>query len=175
MKWKEILKGVAPTLATAMGGPLAGLATKTITDKLLGKESATDSEIYEALINPDGLAKLKEIDNDFKARMRELEIDLERIAVDDRKSARKLATDTGTQPQVIISGVFVVGFFVILLILFQESIVLTNTQENIAYMLLGTLASSVTLILKFWFGGGPNDGYQIEKIYNSIPSDKIKK
>ena len=39
-----LLGEIAPTLATALGGPLAGVATKTISDALLGK--TTDYGIY---------------------------------------------------------------------------------------------------------------------------------
>ena len=93
-KWKKILKGVAPTLATALGGPLAGMATKVISEKLLGKDDGGDNEIYEALMNPEGLAKLKEIEADFKTKMKAMDVDLERMAVDDRKSARSVLQRT---------------------------------------------------------------------------------
>jgi hypothetical protein len=37
MDWKKIVGAVAPTLATALGGPLAGMAAAAVSDALLGK------------------------------------------------------------------------------------------------------------------------------------------
>lgn len=34
--WKDVISSVAPGLATAFGGPLAGAAVKVIADKVLG-------------------------------------------------------------------------------------------------------------------------------------------
>jgi hypothetical protein len=39
--WKDIIRSIAPTIGTALGGPLAGTATKFIADKMLGKADAT--------------------------------------------------------------------------------------------------------------------------------------
>jgi len=57
----EMLKTAAPALATAVGGPLGGMAVKAIADKLGVPASITD--VTNALqANPDLAAKLKEID-----------------------------------------------------------------------------------------------------------------
>jgi hypothetical protein len=57
----NILKGAAPALATAVTGPLGGMAVKAIADKLGVAPSVT--EVTKALeSNPELAAKLKEID-----------------------------------------------------------------------------------------------------------------
>jgi hypothetical protein len=57
----NILKGAAPALATAVGGPLGGMAVKAIADKL--GVPASVSEVTKALeSNPELALKLKEID-----------------------------------------------------------------------------------------------------------------
>ena len=57
----NILKGAAPALATAVAGPMGGMAIKAIADKL--GVSASLSEVTNALTtNPELAAKLKEID-----------------------------------------------------------------------------------------------------------------
>ena len=56
-----LLKGIAPTLATAVAGPMGGMAVKAIADKLGVPASITD--VTKALQdNPDLALKLKEID-----------------------------------------------------------------------------------------------------------------
>lgn len=57
----NILKGAAPALATAVGGPLGGMAIKAIADKL--GVPASVSEVTKTLeANPELALKLKEID-----------------------------------------------------------------------------------------------------------------
>ena len=56
-----MLKGAAPALATAVAGPMGGMAVKAIADKL--GVPASVSEVTKALeANPDLALKLKEID-----------------------------------------------------------------------------------------------------------------
>jgi len=60
-KLLDILKSSAPALATAVGGPLGGMAIKAIADKL--GVSPSISEVTTALeANPELALKLKEID-----------------------------------------------------------------------------------------------------------------
>jgi len=57
----NLLKGAAPALATAVAGPMGGMAIKAIADKL--GVSASLSEVTKALTeNPELAAKLKDID-----------------------------------------------------------------------------------------------------------------
>lgn len=57
----DILKGAAPALATAVAGPMGGMAVKAIADKLGVTASITD--VTAALqANPEMALKLKEID-----------------------------------------------------------------------------------------------------------------
>ncbi len=44
----SLVRTVAPSLASAVGGPLAGMAVRTISDALLGKPDGTEAELAEA-------------------------------------------------------------------------------------------------------------------------------
>jgi hypothetical protein len=65
-KLLDILKSAAPALATAVAGPMGGMAVKAIADKL--GVPASISDVTAALeANPDLALKLKEIDSkDFE-------------------------------------------------------------------------------------------------------------
>lgn len=80
--WKKIVGTVAPVLATALGGPLAGMATKAVATAVLGRDDATEAEIAAAVANasPEQLLALRKADADFAMRMKELDIDLEQLA-----------------------------------------------------------------------------------------------
>ena len=57
----NLLKGAAPALATAVAGPMGGMAVKAIADKL--GVPASIGDVTKALeANPDLALKLKEID-----------------------------------------------------------------------------------------------------------------
>lgn len=82
MEWKKIINAVAPVLGTALGGPMAGAAVKIIAGAVLGDESASEQQVTEAVmqgLSPEALVKLREADNAFKVRMRELDIDLAKL------------------------------------------------------------------------------------------------
>lgn len=164
--WKDIIRSIAPTLGTALGGPMAGAATKFIADKLLGKADASQEEIQEAILgaSPDMLAKLKELDNQFKLDMKNLEIDVYELEYKDRDSARKLFA-VNIWPQIILSAIFVVGYFGVLYFLLNVDINATNDTDatgtkQIKLMIdnpvfttiLGVLTAAIPQILSFWFG-----------------------
>lgn len=173
--WKKIVAAVSPMLGAALGGPLGGAAGKLISQGLLGEDNASGQDIAAALMEPDNLIKLKSIERDFEMRMKELDIDQSRIGAQDRDSARDLAKDTSILPQAILSTVFIVGFFGALWLVFAGNLQLDDRQASIAHVLLGVLTSGVILILKFWFGGSPNDARQMDNVYNSIPREQLKK
>ena len=153
MNWKKIVGNLAPTLATALGGPLAGTATKYIADKLLGNESATEADI-EAFIsgaNPEQLAKLKEIDNKFAVDMAKLDVDVFKLEVEDKKSARQLA-EKNMWPQITLSVIFIGGYFALVFVLFSGKVTITDDIRDMANILLGVLTASIPSIMQFWFG-----------------------
>lgn len=169
--WKKIVAGVAPTLATALGGPAAGIATKYIATHLLGDDKATDQEIEDAIYcaTPEELARLKEIDNNFKLRMKEMDVDLHKVGAKDRQSAREMATNTTLYPQLILTLIFVGGFFALLFVIYSGFIKLDESLRDSANILLGIVAGGVPQILKFWFGGSPHDDRNLERIHRSTP------
>lgn len=88
--WKSALGNIAPMLATALGGPLAGGAVAAITKALGLGDDATDAEIAKklAVADPGTLLELKKAEQEFAAHMAELgfksEADLAKIEADDR-------------------------------------------------------------------------------------------
>ena len=173
--WRRMVNVIAPTLAATLGGPLAGMAVRAVSQGLLGKGDATDSEIYEALLDPAAAGKLKEIEAKFNIEMKSLDVDLAKIEADDRDSARDFSENTSIAPQVIISTLFIVGFFAVLIIVFAGLVNLTGSAETIIVFMLGVLSSGVTMVIKFWFGGNVHESKQIDKMFDSIPRSSLKK
>jgi len=103
----KLIENVAPTIATAIGGPVAGMAVKALSNALLGHDNGSEDDINAALANatPDQIAAIRRADNDFKAQMKSLDIDLVRIAEQDRASARDMAVGTHSLTPSIMSYV----------------------------------------------------------------------
>jgi len=55
-------------------------------------------------------------------------------------------------PQLYFGSFYMLGFMGVLYIVFVESVVMTDTQEKIAMILVGALMSGVGQIMNFLFG-----------------------
>jgi hypothetical protein len=151
-KFGPLLGQVAPSIATALGGPLAGIAIKTLSSALLGHDLGTEEDVATALMNasPEQLASIKKIDADFKVRMKELDIDLERISAGDRDSARQMQRDTKDWvPKVLAIGI-TAGFFGVLIWMLLNGMPKTGTEALL--MMLGALGTSWNNIVQFYYG-----------------------
>jgi len=155
--WKEIVKNIAPTIGTALGGPLAGSATKFIAEKVLGDASAPVAKVAKALMEatPDKLAKLSEVDKEFELEMEKLGIDVYQLEVEDRKSARDLFK-INIWPQIVLSTLFVIGYFAVLFVLMKSGKKLdfkdAQWLQGVFTTILGVLTAAIPQILSFWFG-----------------------
>lgn len=166
MDWKSIVSSVAPTIATALGGPMAGAATKAIAGALLGKPEAKQPEIEQALKNatPDDLLKLKEADNQFTLKMEELGVDLEKIAADDRANARQREIALKDNAPKILAAVIVIGFFgTLYTIAFVE---LPSGAQQPVSILLGALTAMLTQVGNYYFGSSAGSKAKTDALVN---------
>ena len=147
-----LLGQVAPTIATALGGPLAGVAVKALSGVLLGHENGSEDDVKAAMASasPDQLAALKKIDADFKVSMKELDIDLERIAAGDRDSARQMQRETKDWVPKLLAIVITIGFFGILVWMLVMGMPQTGTEALL--MMLGALGTAWTGVVNFYYG-----------------------
>ena len=93
LDWKGIVGKFAPTVATALGSPLAGIAIKTVVDALgiKGEPSSYESQIQERLTNAtsEDLIKLKDCEANFKLELKRLEIKETDLFLSDVQNARE--------------------------------------------------------------------------------------
>jgi hypothetical protein len=148
----KLIENVAPTIATALGGPVAGMAVKALSSALLGHGDGSEDDIRTALATatPDQIAAIRKVDADFKVQMKSLDIDLVRIAANDRDSARHMAVGTNSLTPSIMSYVIVVCWACIQYFLFTH--VIDPSMRELIARVLGTLDGALMLVLSFWFG-----------------------
>tara|TARA_R110002012_G_scaffold269279_1_gene453348 strand:- start:306 stop:797 length:492 start_codon:yes stop_codon:yes gene_type:complete len=150
MSWKDTLAAIAPTLATALGGPLAGAATKFLANELLGDENASIESIEAAVIgaSPEQLANIKQLDVDFKLGMKKLDVDVFALEVEDRDSARSNHKNSNT-PTVL---VYMLTVLIAVVVYFLFTDVVPESNENTLYMLLGSLTTAWLQSVSYWTG-----------------------
>lgn len=83
---KKLISSIAPTISTILGGPLAGIATQFLADKLVGNPDASISDIITAVKSPDAAIKLKELDIQFKLELAKLQLEHEKLDSQDRQA-----------------------------------------------------------------------------------------
>jgi hypothetical protein len=180
MSWdsiKSLIGSVAPTIAAALCGPLAGTATKFLSEKLLGKPDGTKEELTAALAGatPAQLMQLKDLEQQFALEMRKLDVDVFNTEVKDVQSARDMAK-MDIRPHVIFSAMFFLGYFSLtfyLVYLFAKGADATSTDEFLKGMVatvVGVLTANIPTLVGFWFGssmGSKNAGHTIsQKLLN---------
>lgn len=155
--WKSIVAAVAPGLATALGGPLAGVAVSALSQELLGKPDGTQDEVGAAISTGgiDALTRIKAADQAFAVRMRELDIDVERIHQTDRADARGREAKTGDRwtPRVL-AGVIVGGFLSVVWYVISGRV--EALRDPVAAGLIGTMIGYVSAkadqVTSYYFG-----------------------
>jgi hypothetical protein len=146
-----VIGAVAPTIATALGGPLAGMAVRALSSALFGGDQSKTADDISALLSgvtPDHLAAMKKVDDDFKAQMASLNVDLEKIAADNTQSARQMQIATKDWIPRLLAISVSVGFFGILTIM----LLYPSAKGEAFTLLLGALASGWGAVMNFYFG-----------------------
>ncbi len=151
---KKLIASIAPTLATALGGPFAGTAVKILAKKFLNKDDATEDELEDAIgsATPEELGVLKKIDNDFKLEMGKQKIDLFALEISDVQNSRELFK-INMWPQVTLSAFYTVGYFTIVFMLLSGDLAVPEGSEgHLISGLIGVLTTMQVKIADFWFG-----------------------
>ena len=145
---KGIIGAVAPTIGTALGGPMGGMAAKMVSE-VLGVDN-DPKKIEQAIqaATPEQLAELKKIDKDFDIKMKELDVDLYALETADIQSARGMFSKDWTAR---IIGITVVGGFMgyIFLVTLQPP---EQNSEALINLVLGYLGGLASAIISFYFG-----------------------
>lgn len=178
--WKSVVGTVAPTLATALGGPLAGLATATIAGAFGLGDGATDAQVAAAVgkASPDHLLALKKADQEFAVKLRELDVDLERVAMADRASARKREARTGDNwtPR-LLAATSVLTFagsvaFVFWLAISGKGSNLDPLVMGLVGTMLGFVSAKTEMVYNYYLGSSAGSHGKDQLLYKSTPTEK---
>ena len=154
MSWLDTIKQVAPTVATALGGPLAGAAVAAL-GGILGMSQPTQDNIAKVFadgqLTADNLAKIRELELQYQNEEKERGFKYAELQFKDTDSARTMQVATkSTTPTAL-------TWIVVTLTLIAEGMLLFNAvppavDPIILGRILGTMDSALMLVLGFWFG-----------------------
>lgn len=165
---KGVLGTVAPTLATAIGGPLAGQAVRAIGEALGLPADAGDRAVADAVAaaTPEQLLALKKADQDFTIRMRELDIDVLSLDQRDRANAREMKVATKSWTTEVLAFVVVAGFLgtvYAVLAGFVEGMKDPLTATTVG-TLIGYVSAKADQVISFYFGSSASSKAKDETI-----------
>jgi len=146
MDW---LKQIAPTIATAMGGPLAGMAVAAISKAIGVDPDKVGDLISNNKLSAEQIAQVKIAEIELQKQANELGLNFEKLEVEDRKSARDMQSTTKSIVPPLLAGTVTVGFFGIMGMMFFNKIDSTNPA---ILMMLGSLGTAWTGIISYYFG-----------------------
>lgn len=168
--WKSIVGTVAPTIATALGGPLAGMAVSALAGALGLEADAKETDVAAAMrsASPDQLLALKKADQAFAVRMRELDIDLEKLDQADRASARTREEKVGGIANPVIAGVVLSGFFAIAAAVIVGGAGADPATASIVGAVVGYASAKADQVVAYYFGSSAGSKRKTEAMAASL-------
>lgn len=154
MNWLDTLKSLAPTVASALGGPLAGAAVTALGD-MFGISSPTQEKIgklfADGQITSEHLFDLRKLETDYQNQEKERGFKYAELEFKDRDSARNMAIQTHSITPAVLT------WLIVLITLTAEAALLFNkippsADPIIVGRILGTMDAALITVLSFWFG-----------------------
>lgn len=153
MDWKNVISTLAPTVASAFGGPLAGAVVTAMGD-ILGVSGANQDTIRNAIesgsLTGEQVAKIKELELKLQAEEQERGFRYADLEFRDRDSARNMMIQTGAKTPAILT------WAIVLIVMGLEGTLLFGHKPDVSDIVLGrimgTLDTSLALVLAYWFG-----------------------
>ena len=163
MSWIE---SIAPTIASCLGGPLAGLAVEAVSKSLGIDPNAVQDTINSGKLTADQIASIQSAEIALKAKAQEMNLDFEQLAVQDRKSARDMQTTTKSFIPPLLALIITLGFFGILVGMMTGKV----TSSDALMLLLGSLGTAWTGVISFYFGSSASSQNKDQLLHQSTPT-----
>lgn len=181
----NVVKTLAPTIATALGGPLAGGAvmalesvfgiTPTPTASTDDRQATLAAAISGA--TPEQLAAMRAKDQDYALAMAQAGFkDTETLAslsVQDRSSARSMQVSTRSLMPPILGSAIILGSLAAAAAILSGKVSYLNTTEaTMVGTVMGYLFSEAKAVLSFYFGSSAGSDRKTELLAQSTGSQQ---
>ena len=163
MEW---LKTIAPTIATALGGPLAGMAVSAVAKAIGCSPDEVQDVISSGKLTSEQVASIQLAELELKKQAQSMNLDFAKLLAEDKKSARDMQIATKSWIPALLAVFVTIGFFGILLGLMTEHF---KTSDALMLM-LGSLATAWTGVMAFYFGSSASSQAKTELLAKSEPT-----
>lgn len=172
MNWLETLKTLAPTVASAFGGPLAGAAVTAI-GEMLGVSEPTQEKIAKVIadgqLTGEQITAIRQLEMQYKNDEAERGFKYSELEFKDRDSAR--ARDIATKDNVNRNLAYVViGAFIAMVS--ATLLGYARVESALAGTLVGYLSAKCEQILAYYFGSTSGSARKTELLASSTPPAK---
>lgn len=144
------LKTLVPTVATALGGPLAGIAVEVVGKALGVAPDKLEETLQAGKLSGDQLLALKQAELELIAKEKELGFRFAELDVRDRESARSMLTAVRSRVPALLSVGVTLGYFGILIGMMMGGLKVSDSQALL--IMIGQLGTAWGMIMAFWFG-----------------------
>lgn len=152
MDWKKVLATLAPTVATALAGPLAGNAVADLAG-LLGLADATPQAVQQHIedgnLKPEDIAAIRKLELAYQDHEKERGFKYAELAAQDVASARTLAASTKSNTPTILSYCVLGGGAAMLTAILTGA---AKVDSVLAGSIVGYVVAEMRQVLTFWFG-----------------------
>ena len=165
----DLLKSLAPTLASALLGPLGGVAVSAL-GKVFGIDNATTDTVSKAFqdgkLTPEQLSAIKQLELQYQNDEKERGFKYSELEFKDTEGARHMQELTNSNIPPTLAVLVTLGFFGILgFLIFSDY----NPTEPLLVM-LGSLGTAWTMIIGFYFGSSHGSQQKDVMSYNKTTS-----
>lgn len=168
----DFLKSIAPTVASALLGPLGGIAVSAL-GSILGVSDATTEKVTQAFhdgkLTPDQLTQIKQLEMQYQNEEKERGFKYAELAFKDRDSARQANVTGGVQ-----KPMFIMSIILLIATLGTEIWVLFNgypdsIPEIIVGRVLGLMDAVAMMVLAYHYGTTSGSIQKTELLAQSTP------
>ena len=164
MDW---LTQIAPTIATALGGPLAGMAVSAVSKAIGCTPEEVQNVISNNKLDATQVAALQQAELELKKQAQEMNLDFAKLIAEDKKSARDMQIATKSLLPSILAVLIIGGFgTVTALKVMGYAVAADPTVQD----LLTTLRDGVILVLSFYFGSSSGSQAKDQLLHQSTPT-----
>jgi len=160
---KRLVGAVAPTVASALGGPLAGAAVAALAEKLgIDTQGKSPDQLEEAVYtqlstaSPEQLLQLKQLETQFKTDMARLGLDEQRIHQLDRESARTRQIQARDKTPNILAYLTFAAFCSVLgaviYLMLRPDLHIDESVQTVLNVMLGILLAMTRDAWAYFFG-----------------------
>ena len=167
-KLATLISTVAPTIASAFGGPFETLASSILSQIFSLNNDQINDQNMDIILSkfPDKLVELKTKELEFKNEIERINLQKETIYQQDRDSARDREKVLKDSTPRILAFIMISGYFIIQSYLLTHSV--TSDMQNIVMRTLGTLDMGFGSALYYYFGSSSGSAAKEQLIARTI-------